>query len=162
MSNTQPHYHLSRLDRIWVRDPIYFITTCTSSRAHRLNNAIAHEICREVWNNARELYGWQVNRYVLMPDHVHFFCASAPDAHPLEVSVGKWKEWTAKYLHRRVGVPVPLWQPEFFDHVLRSAESYSEKCDYMRRNPVRAGFVSEPEQWPYQGCLSEWLVNNIV
>jgi hypothetical protein len=38
------------------------------------------------------------------------------------------------------------WQPGFFDHVLRSDESYAEKCQYVLENPVR-----EMEEWPHQG-----------
>ncbi len=51
----------------------------------------------------------------------------------------------------RLGVQKPHWQEGFFDHLLRSAESYSEKWEYVRLNPVRAGLCKEPEQWPYQG-----------
>jgi len=44
-----------------------------------------------------------------------------------------------------------LWQREFFDHVLRSDEGYAEKWDYVRENPVRAGLVRSPNEWPYFG-----------
>ena len=90
-----------------------------------------------------------------MPDHVHFFCTARKDEHPLHYFVGKWKEWTAKYAGRRHGVKIPLWQPEFFDHVLRSSESYEEKWLYVRDNPLRAGLVSAVEDWPFQGALHE-------
>jgi hypothetical protein len=49
------------------------------------------------------------------------------------------------------GIPSPHWQKDFFDHVLRSDESYSEKWQYMRQNPVRAGLVEKPEDWEFQG-----------
>jgi len=44
-----------------------------------------------------------------------------------------------------------FWQPGFFDHVLRSDESYAEKWNYVRDNPVRAGLVKAADDWPYQG-----------
>jgi putative transposase len=44
-----------------------------------------------------------------------------------------------------------LWQPGFFDHVLRSDESYAQKWEYVRDNPVRAGLVASWQEWPYQG-----------
>jgi REP-associated tyrosine transposase len=44
-----------------------------------------------------------------------------------------------------------LWQPGFFDHILRSGESYAEKWNYVRENPVRAGVVKNADDWPYQG-----------
>jgi hypothetical protein len=39
----------------------------------------------------------------------------------------------------------------FFDHLIRLRESYSEKWEYVRQNPVRAGLVSKYEGWPWQG-----------
>ena len=44
-----------------------------------------------------------------------------------------------------------IWQEEFFDHVLRSSESYSQKWDYVRENPVRGGLVVSSDQWTWQG-----------
>jgi hypothetical protein len=37
---------------------------------------------------------------------------------------------------------------------LRGDESYTEKWEYVKANPVRAGLVREPEDWPYQGVLN--------
>ena len=45
----------------------------------------------------------------------------------------------------------PLWQPGFFDHLMRSDESYAQKWDYVRENPVRHGLVPASDAWPYQG-----------
>lgn len=42
------------------------------------------------------------------------------------------------------------WQEGCFDRLLRSDESLSDKWEYLRQNPVRAGLVSTPEEWPYQ------------
>jgi REP element-mobilizing transposase RayT len=147
--------HLRRLDRIWVDNPIYFITICTNNRRAVLASELIHSIFREVWGNAEKLYRWYVGRYVIMPDHVHFFCASHAEATTLSRFVGKWKEWTAKYAHRRFGILLPLWQVEFFDHVLRSSESYEEKWEYTRDNPVRANLAPRSQDWPYQGELHD-------
>src|SRR5262249_47562239 len=111
--------HLRRLDEIWVTNPIYFITICADGRLRRLANDDFHAIAIEVWRNCEEHYGWSVGRYVIMPDHVHFFAYDSPVECTLSKFVGKWKEWTAKYCRRRLGLMMPLWQPEFFDHVLR-------------------------------------------
>jgi putative transposase len=92
-----------------------------------------------------------------MPDHVHFFCRPEWDAQSdLSRFVGAWKEWTSKLLVRREGWIAPLWQPEFFDHLIRSDESLDEKWDYVCRNPERAGLVDQWVNWPYQGSLTEW------
>jgi putative transposase len=145
------HRHLRRLDRVWADAPVYFITCCVRDRKPLLANETAMSVLHEVWDNGESLYGWKVGSYVIMPDHVHFFCVTTVDAKPLSLFIGKWKEWTAKYLHRRHGYDAALWQDRFFDHLLRSEESYTEKRLYVQNNPVRAGLVKEPEAWPYWG-----------
>jgi putative transposase len=47
--------------------------------------------------------------------------------------------------------PRPHWQEGAFDHLLRTSESYAEKWEYVRQNPVAAGLVAAPEEWPFQG-----------
>jgi len=46
-----------------------------------------------------------------------------------------------------------LWQPGFFDHLLRNDESYAQKWEYVRQNPVRAGLVDSAAAWRYQGKI---------
>ena len=43
------------------------------------------------------------------------------------------------------GADGELWQPRFFDRALRSVKEYTEKVEYIHLNPVRAGWVSRPE-----------------
>ena len=50
---------------------------------------------------------------------------------------------------------MPLWQEEFFDHLLRSGESYESKWEYVRDNPVRAGLVKCASEWRFQGELNK-------
>lgn len=45
----------------------------------------------------------------------------------------------------------PSLAERIFDHLIRHGESYSEKWEYVRQNPVRAGLVGTPEDWPWQG-----------
>jgi len=52
---------------------------------------------------------------------------------------------------RGMNVPAPHWQKGFFDHVMRSEESYSEKWLYVAENPVRKKLAVRFEDWPYQG-----------
>jgi hypothetical protein len=43
------------------------------------------------------------------------------------------------------------WQSGCFHHRIRSWEGAEEKRRYMLMNPVRAGLVSTPGEWPFQG-----------
>jgi putative transposase len=151
----QERDHLRRLDEVWLPNPIYFLTVCAEGRANRLANDDFHSIAVEVWQTCERLYGWAVGKYVVMPDHIHFFATDSRGERSLSHFVGKWKEWTAEYCARRLSWSMPLWQPEFFDHVLRSSDSYGRKWEYVKNNPVRAGLVATAEAWAFQGALPE-------
>ncbi len=84
-----------------------------------------------------------------MPDHIHLFVRGGP-TFVLGLWVGTLKQSLAKVPNfSKVGEQV--WKEGFFDHVLRNDESYAQKWNYVRENPVRAGFVETAEDWPFQG-----------
>ena len=148
----KPHIpgHLRRLQQVWVEPTVYLITVCATQRQPLLaTDAMAREVV-DALRDAAQRTGWRVGRYVIMPDHIHLFCAPTAGAARLCDFVRRWKSWTTRRAWA-MGHSGRLWQPEFFDHLLRSNESYSEKWDYVVQNPVRAGLCEQPEQWPYQG-----------
>lgn len=145
--------HLQRLSNVWIKNPIYFVTVCTEGRRAILNHPACAEEIRAAFGAASRLYGWSVGRFVVMPDHVHFFARPQPNAKTISAFLRDWKKWTAKRILAITGTRTPLWQPEFFDHILRSAASYAEKWEYVRMNPVRAGLVSRAEDWFHRGEL---------
>ena len=143
--------HLRRLAYVWRRNPVFFITICTRHRKSILAGSTPFGILADAWRNAPEAHGWAVGKYVVMPDHVHFFARPRPQGKPLAAFVRDWKKWTSRRLSAVASTDQAGWQAEFFDHVLRSPGSYSEKWEYVRLNPVRAGLVARPEDWPFSG-----------
>src|SRR5205809_2235649 len=127
---------LRRLGRVWIDWPTYFITTCTLKRRPILASNEVARILADEWRDAHDRHGWAIGRYVIMPDHVHFFCRAELDAKPLPIFMQKWKQWTSKRIAREIalaGIGDPglkqsrrIWQEEFFDRLLRSSEGYSE------------------------------------
>jgi len=145
---------LQRLKWLYTDRPVYFITTNTHGRRRLLDHTTVHKIFVKVCQDAMDR-GVFVGRYVLMPDHLHLFAAFAPRGPRLSGWVQSVKVALAKTLRQRCSgelrSPSGYWQKGFFDHVLRSAESYAQKWEYVRQNPVRAHLVERPEDWPYQG-----------
>jgi REP element-mobilizing transposase RayT len=140
---------LARLPWHYTRQPVYFLTLATVDRKKILANAEVHSSSVTFAARAAE-HGVYVGRYALMPDHIHLFAAFAPDSVALSDWVKSLKNALSKTL-RSQGVPALHWQKGFFDHVLRSEETYAEKWLYVAQNPVRARLVVQPEDWLYQG-----------
>jgi len=147
------HKHLRRLESLWHDQPVFFITACTHERRPVLACPEVFTIIQDEFRSAPQRHGWGVGRFVVMPDHIHFFCASGAgvEASSLSRFVGAFKEWTSKRACHSLGMLPPVWQKEFFDHVLRSHESYTDKWLYVRENPVRAGLAPTADAWPYAG-----------
>jgi REP-associated tyrosine transposase len=129
--------------------PLYFVTFNTYKRQSLLARTEVHESFCVFCSNAQQR-DVAVGRYVIMPDHVHLFAAF-----PMEgIALCNWVQLLRTMMGKtllRVGIQKPHWQEGFFDHVLRSHESYSQKWEYVRMNPVRAKLCQTPEAWPYQG-----------
>ena len=127
---------------------IVFVTVCAKDRRAWLATSAVHETLLRVW---REGDAWLVGRYVVMPEHIHLFCA--PGA--LDLPLANWVTYWKSRFTRLHGDPSHRWQSGFWDTRLRRHESYGEKWEYVRNNPVRHGLVTNAEEWPYQGELHE-------
>ena len=130
-----------RLDRIYIEQPVYFVTFCTLHRKWLLANEVTHQLFRKYCERGIDR-GVSVGRYVIMPDHIHLFVAGN-----VEFELGIW----VRGLKRAVDSRPNTWQPGFFDHILRSDASYSEKWNYVCNNPVRAGLVRVASDWRFAG-----------
>jgi REP element-mobilizing transposase RayT len=90
---------------------------------------------------------------VIMPDHVHLLLSPLRDGEgwpfPLVDILQCLKSATAHRINKFLHHSGPVWEEESFDHVLRSDESLEEKCEYIRQNPVMAGLVRRPEDYPW-------------
>jgi REP element-mobilizing transposase RayT/mono/diheme cytochrome c family protein len=129
---------------LWLRpeDEIFFITVCCTPRGKNqlCYSKIASAIFDSVeFRNRNNI--WYARLVCLMLDHLHALI-SFPYERPMKQIIVDWKRFLATELKIE-------WQRDFFDHRLRKEESYREKADYIRANPVRAGLVTQPEEWPY-------------
>ena len=148
------------------RSTILFVTVCTNGRAPILADIQMQCKILTAWVNAAN---WIVGRYVIMPDHIHFFCAPskypAPDFHKW---MKFWKRLSTQMMSDRSGgrlssaaagrvssCAAKLWQDGCWDTQMRIGAQYEEKWQYVRNNPVRKGLVENADDWPYQGVMNE-------
>jgi REP element-mobilizing transposase RayT len=152
MIKDRPH----RLDLIYINQPLYFVTFATRDRKRIPSLDVAQAVLEQYAHRAIENFNVALGRYVIMPDHVHLFVRSGKDV-TLSLWIGGLKRAMAVALLKETQATrlppqrTALWQPGFFDHILRTNESYGEKWNYVRNNPVRAGLVKNAGDWPYQG-----------
>jgi REP element-mobilizing transposase RayT len=131
------------------RSVIIFLTVCTAKRRPILASPVAVATLHRAWRAAD---AWAIGRYVIMPDHLHLFCAPVR----LEFTLTHWVRFWRSQASLRWPFPDqhPIWQPDFWDTQLRRGDDYDAKWEYVRQNPVRHGYVASPEAWPFAGEIT--------
>jgi putative transposase len=88
-----------------------------------------------------------------MPDHVHFFCC--PRRISEGVDIERWTAFCKDAFSKQANNLAWRWQRGIFHTRMRSEAHYQEKLEYMRDNPVTAGLVAAPDDWPWRGQVHD-------
>lgn len=152
------------------RSNILFVTVCTEGRRPLLACPDMVNKILSAWHRADK---WSVGRYVIMPDHVHFFCSPATNPpYDFHLWMRYWKRlvtqevWEGERLReplsrysdiaaRGDARPPRLWQSGCWDTQMRMRDQYENKWLYVRNNPVRKGLSESADDWLYQGVVSD-------
>ena len=89
-----------------------------------------------------ELHSWCV-----MPNHVHALLTPT-SPHEQSAILHSWKSFTASCINRMLGRSGKLWQPEYYDHLIRDEEDFAHAWQYILDNPIKAGL----KNWTWVGC----------
>jgi putative transposase len=92
-----------------------------------------------------------------MPDHMHLLLSLGKS---YKKSLIDWVSAFKRYTSRKVNESfelTPLWQKNFYDHVVRHDESIQKIAEYIVNNPVRKGIVNDCREYPYCGMADPFL-----
>lgn len=87
---------------------------------------------------------FQINAWVVMPDHLHAIW-TVPDAD----HAGRWRRIKARFAAGLRGAGPPVWQPRFWSQPLTTADDFNRHMRACQIDPVRHGLVDRAEDWPY-------------
>ena len=83
-----------------------------------------------------------------MPDHLHLVVEGRTDNADLQRFVKIAKQRVVYSLRDEHGVH-SIWQEGYHDWVLRPHQSTEDVVRYVLNNPIRAGLVARPEDYPF-------------
>ena len=119
----------------------HFVTFSCYGRQPFLAEARVRDVLEASLEAMRRKYGFTIDSYVVMPEHVHLL-VSEPRNATLSVALQALKISVS-----RRSVPRPFWQPRFYDFNVYTERKRLEKRRYMHRNPVARGLVTHPKDW---------------
>lgn len=153
--------------RWFIPGGTYFFTTVTAGRRPILTSELARPMLRGALAAELGATPFDLNAIVLLPDHIHTLW-TLPDgdsAYPL-----RWKRikerFTRRYLAagggesgRRSRGPRRgrnVWQPRYWEHVVRDEDDFKRCLDYIHWNPVRHGLVARVLDYPWSS-FHKWV-----
>jgi putative transposase len=101
-----------------------------------------------------------LHEFVVMPDHLHALLTPS-DSVTLEKAVQLIKGGSSFNIHHLRGHAMQIWLPGFHDWTIRDSADYQTKREYIWMNPVRAGLVERPEDWPYGSARGKFPLDTM-
>jgi putative transposase len=130
----------------------HFVTFSCYHRFPYLDNDHARTVFLDTLERTRQKHQFFVFGYVLMPEHVHLLLSEPPKT-SFSGILRALKTQTSKQLR---GDRTRFWQLNYYDFNVFTHHKFSEKLQYMHRNPVKRGLVDKPEDYPWSSYC-HWL-----
>jgi putative transposase len=132
---------------------IYFITIRAFGDQSPFVRAELNKRVLDVLREEQDRQNCAVYTYSLMPNHLHYLVSPRQDSISVLTFTDRYRgkvtnqSWT-------LGWRGKLWQPRFFDHIVRTDESLIAIAEYILGNPVRKRLVEHAEDWPWSGHMN--------
>jgi REP element-mobilizing transposase RayT len=155
--------------RIWEKDQAHFLTCTVVGWIPVFTRPETMDIILESWRYLQQHRDFQLFGYVILENHSHLI-ASSPD---LSREMKDFKSFTARRIidllesqkvsvfldqlawrkaRHKIESQYQLWQEGSHPQQIQGEEMMLQKLEYIHNNPVKRGFVDEPEHWRYSSA----------
>ena len=130
--------------RIWQPGGRYFFTVVTRKRHPWFADPACVQLLRTAIRHVKHAHPFDIDAMVVLPDHLHcVWTLPEGDADYAR----RWRLIKTRVTQRLGGTSI--WQPRYWEHLIRDDEDWQRHVDYIHYNPVKHGLVATPAQWRY-------------
>jgi putative transposase len=133
----------------------YFISSSTWQRRELFRVQEVAEILVRRILVCRDKGAYQLHEFVVMPNHFHLLMTPG-ETTTLEKAVQLIKGGSSHEIHVQRGSRMEIWQIGFHDWTIRDNQDYEAKVRYIQMNPVQAGLVERPGDWPFGSACGKY------
>ena len=127
----------------------YSLTFVTDQRHRAFVDAETVDFVRRLILRAGAEKHFAVTAYCFMPDHAHLVVSGCTGHSNCRSFIKAAKQYSAYYYSQRQRAR--LWERYGYEHVIRDAMELAMTVRYILSNPVRAGLVKHPRDYPFLG-----------
>jgi putative transposase len=127
----------------------YFLTFCTDRKRKLFTEPEAVNLVEMQFVRAASERRFEITAYCFMPDHVHVLVHGLGDNSDCKAFIKSAKQYSGFYFKK--SHQQQLWQRYGFERVIRDDSELAFTIGYIVANPVRAGLVEHPFNYPHLG-----------
>ena len=164
-------------------DGTYFVTSTVVDWIDVFTRNLYRDILLDTFRFCQLNQGLQTHAWVLMPNHFHLICSFINNANPgmvikniksftaiklIDAIINNHQEsrkkWMLDIFEERGKINKSNYRFQFWQHenhpvLLNNEKMYNQRINYLHENPVKAGFVSEPQDWMYSSAVDYYTAN---
>ncbi|MBL3616590.1 MAG: transposase [gamma proteobacterium endosymbiont of Lamellibrachia anaximandri] len=150
---------MSNYRRCYQDGGCYFFTVVTHHRQPLLASPKIIDRLRQGFRHIRQKHPFEIDAIVVLPDHLHSIWRLPENDRNFSTRWRLLKYYVSTADDRKI------WQPRFWEHLIRDEQDWQRHMDYIHYNPVKHGLVNMPADWEFssfhralrQGFyLAEW------
>ena len=114
------------------------------------DDRVAHCVIDTFRYGEKQLGLYEARSWVLMSNHVHILLYPKTELAKITKTIKGFSARQANAILDRRGQP--FWQNESYDHWVRDRVELEKVVRYIEGNPVSAGLVNRPDDWPWSSA----------
>lgn len=139
---------MGNIKRFYEENAACFLTTVTKDRIEKFRDPKNCKILLVTIEYFKLILDYRLYGFCIMPEHLHLII------HPF----GKYdfsyimkmlKGGFARKINKINGGEGKIWQKGFYDECILDTLTLIKKLEYIHNNPMKAGLVNSPEEYPY-------------
>lgn len=152
---------MSEYRRANTKGGSYFFTVVTHCRQKLLLNDDVRVALRVGIEKTRITFPFQINAWVLLPDHLHCIWTLPKGDSDFTKRWGMIKRHVSQHCAHLINLEQRpsesklkrnesnFWQRRYWEHQIRDEIDFKRHVDYIHWNPLKHGLVDQISDWPY-------------
>lgn len=146
---------MARRDVAFVKGQYYHLYNRGAHRLSLFRDENDYAYVLAAMNNYRQKLQIAIIAYCLMPNHFHWLVRQDGEA-PAGLLSQRTFNGYSKYFNARYQHSGTIFESRFKAILVEKDEYLHHLCCYIHANPVKDGFATTPELWPYSN-YPEWI-----
>ena len=120
----------------------FAFTVCLANRSQRtLTEEIG--VLRDAYRATRAARPFRTEALCVLPDHLHavWTLPEGDTDYP-----GRWRSFKRRVTN---ALGRPVWQPRYWERMIRDDRDLADAVAYVHGNPVKHGHVTDADDWPH-------------